>query len=169
MNIVGNMAGCYSPIGKTFVITDENGVELTGVVTENVVVFDANPKTDIREGKVAATSDGIVTGSAIIPNYETTSGKKIIPVGSKFTITLSTHDAYDYDDFQCIICPFNSSLTNSVASERVVIEDNIYNSNSTEVVASITKDAENKAIQFNIDNTTNIIYILRYTTYKKIY
>ena len=34
MSISGNLVGSYSQIGKTFILTDENGNELTGVVVD---------------------------------------------------------------------------------------------------------------------------------------
>ena len=34
MKIVGNVVGCYSPMGKSFIIADENGNEMTGVVVD---------------------------------------------------------------------------------------------------------------------------------------
>ena len=62
MKIVGNMVGCYSPIGKTFILEDENGNELTGIVVDQEVVFTATP-ADIVKGKVAGTDDGVVVGT----------------------------------------------------------------------------------------------------------
>ena len=51
MSIIGNMAGCYSPMGKTFIIEDENGNEITGVVTEQEQIFTATDN-DVREGLI---------------------------------------------------------------------------------------------------------------------
>ena len=62
MKIVGNMVGCYSPIGKTFILEDENGNELTGIVVDQEVVFTATA-SDIVKGKVAGTDDGVVIGT----------------------------------------------------------------------------------------------------------
>jgi len=62
MKIVGNMVGCYSPIGKTFILEDENGNELTGIVVDQEVVFTATA-ADIVKGKVAGTEDGVVVGT----------------------------------------------------------------------------------------------------------
>lgn len=62
MKIVGNMVGCYSPIGKTFILEDENGNELTGIVVDQEVVFTATA-ADIVKGKVAGTDDGVVVGT----------------------------------------------------------------------------------------------------------
>lgn len=62
MKIVGNMVGCYSPMGKTFILEDENGNELTGIVVDQEVIFTATA-SDIVKGKVAGTDDGVVIGT----------------------------------------------------------------------------------------------------------
>ena len=62
MIIVGNMIGCYSTIGKSFVIEDENGNTVTGIVVDQETVMTATA-ADIVKGKTAGTEDGIVTGT----------------------------------------------------------------------------------------------------------
>ena len=62
MKIVGNMVGCYSPMGKTFIIEDESGNELTGVVVDSQVLFTA-VDSDVRKGKVYASDNGVSTGT----------------------------------------------------------------------------------------------------------
>lgn len=62
MKIVGNMVGCYSPMGKTFIIQDENGNEVTGIVVDQETVFTATA-ADIVAGKTAGTEDGVVVGT----------------------------------------------------------------------------------------------------------
>lgn len=62
MKIVGNMVGCYSPMGKTFIIEDENGNEITGIVVDQETVFTATA-ADIVAGKTAGTEDGVVVGT----------------------------------------------------------------------------------------------------------
>lgn len=62
MKIVGNMVGCYSPMGKTFIIEDEDGNEITGIVVDQETVFTATA-ADIVKGKVAGTDDGVVVGT----------------------------------------------------------------------------------------------------------
>lgn len=61
MKIVGNMVGCYSPMGKTFIIRDEDGNEVTGIVVDQETVFTATA-ADIVSGKTAGTEDGVVIG-----------------------------------------------------------------------------------------------------------
>lgn len=60
--ICGNMVGSYSSIGKTFIIVDENGNELTGVVVDKEVIFTAEDN-DVREGKVYASDEGVSIGT----------------------------------------------------------------------------------------------------------
>lgn len=166
--IYGNMVGGAAPL-KTLIMQDESGNEMVGVVTESAIVFTADPKTDIREGTVAATDAGVVTGEAVIPNYETSTGVKIVKAGSAFTISLITHDTYDYTEIQCIICPFDTSMDQSIAAEKVVIGDDVYSANSTDSLATITKNTENKSVDLNIINTSDVPYIIRYFTYKELY
>lgn len=62
MRITGNMVGCYSPMGKTFIFEDAKGNEIVGVVVEQEMVLTAK-SSDIVAGKIAATDDGIVVGT----------------------------------------------------------------------------------------------------------
>jgi hypothetical protein len=62
MKIIGNMVGCYSPMGKTFIIQDDNGNEFTGIVVDQETIFTATAE-DIKCGKVAGTDDGVVIGT----------------------------------------------------------------------------------------------------------
>ena len=62
MKIVGNMVGCYSPMGKTFIIEDENGNQITGIVVDQETILTATA-ADIVAGKTAGTEDGIVVGT----------------------------------------------------------------------------------------------------------
>ncbi len=166
--IYGNATGGFG-MPKTFVLTDKNGNEFTGVVVGERAVFTANAAQDIRQGKVAATDAGVVTGSAIIPNYETYAGQKVVEPGCSYKLDLSDNDMYDYTELQCIICPFDSSMDESVSAERVVIGDNVYGVNSTAVITTITKNKTEKTIDFDLTNTTDIPYIIRFFTYKELY
>ena len=60
--INGNMVGSYSQIGKTFILVDASGKELTGVVVEQETVFTATDN-DVRSGKVYASNDGVSVGT----------------------------------------------------------------------------------------------------------
>lgn len=165
--ISGNMIGSYSQIGKTFVFVDEDGNEVAGVVTDNPVIFTATDD-DVREGVIYASSDGVSTGTKVIPSYHTTEGFKVITNGSKFSITLDNLDKYNYTKLQAIICDFNTNASNSTAANKVAINDNVYNVNLTNVVSAISKDDNAKAIDFGITNNSGKTQILRFFTYKEI-
>ena len=166
MSVFGNAVGGITGYGKTFIIEDENGSQITGVVVGEEVVFTADPVTDIRKGKIAATEGGVVVGQKDIPAYYVYEGYRLISAGSQFIIV---SDEYDYTRLQAIICPFNTSLSNSVASEKVVIGDSVYNSGSTNVLSLVSKDFTNERIDLGITNDTDNRYIIRYFMYKEEY
>ena len=60
--ISGNMVGAYSSLGKTFILQDEDGNEITGVVVGSEVIFTATD-SDVRAGKVYASNDGVSVGT----------------------------------------------------------------------------------------------------------
>jgi hypothetical protein len=51
-------------MGKTFIIEDEDGVQFTGVVVDQLTVFDAVP-SDVTEGKTFASDDGVLVGTGM--------------------------------------------------------------------------------------------------------
>lgn len=166
--INGNAVGGIVGYGKTFILTDENGNELTGVVTGEEVIFTADPVKDIRAGKVAATDAGVVTGSKDIPAYRTERGSCIIFDGDAFEITdMREYDQYDHTELQCIITLFNSTYEDSVEAEKIVLFDNVYAVNSSTPLASISKDSSNKSIKLNIMNNSGKDYIIHYFMYRK--
>lgn len=166
--ISGNMVGSYSQMGKTFILTDADGNEITtGVVVHQETIFTATDN-DVREGMIYASDEGVSTGTKNIPAYHTAEGAKIITVGSDFKLQWPGTDTYDYTKLQCIICPFNSSLNNSVAAEKVVIEDHVYNVNSTTIIATVFKIPTDGTINLGITNTSSTPYILRYFTYREV-
>jgi hypothetical protein len=164
--INGNMVGGTAPI-KTVKIVDENGNEILGVVTESEVVFTATDN-DVRTGAVYASDNGISTGVNDIPAYHTSEGKRLITAGSKFVIPLPKNKQYDYTALQVMICIYNTNISNSYAVDRVGIENNMFATESTEVIATITKDVDNQQINLGITNDTQNKFILRYFTYKEI-
>lgn len=62
--IYGNVVGGGSGFGKTFLLEDENGNQLTGIVVDELTVFTATAE-DIKLGKVAGTDSGVVTGTHV--------------------------------------------------------------------------------------------------------
>lgn len=168
MSISGNMVGSYSQIGKTFILTDADGNEITGVVVDQETIFTANAAEDIREGKVAATDVGVVTGTAFIPNYKTYTGVKIIPNGSDLCLPLQD-GGYNYTKLQAIMCSFNTNSTNSVSAEQIAVEDKVFAVRSTEALSDVVKDHDGEFINFGITNTSGGICLIRYFLYKELY
>lgn len=163
--ISGNMVGSYSNMGKTFILQDENGNEITGVIVGQEVLFTAGDN-DVREGMVYASDTGISTGTKEIPAYYTSEGFKVVPNGSSFTLSMPD---YEYTKLQAIFCPFNTSMANSVAAEKVALENCVYPVQSTVAEAVITLDHEKHGVDFNITNNSGKIYLIRYFSYKEIY
>lgn len=62
--ICGNLVGGITGYGKTFVIVDEKGNELTGVLVDEITIFDATAD-DIKLGKIAASDSGVVIGTHV--------------------------------------------------------------------------------------------------------
>lgn len=151
---------------QMYILQDEDGTEWPAVLVDEETVFDATAN-DIREGKIAATDDGVITGTKEIPSYYVTEGYRAITAGSTFETPTLTH--YNFTKIQAIICPFSKSLAGSVAAEKVVIGENVYPVNSTEIVASVTRDDVKKRINLGFTNDSKSIYVLRYITYKEEY
>lgn len=164
--ISGNMVGSYSQLGRTFILTDENGNEITGVCVDNPVVFTAGDN-DVREGMIYASDSGVSTGNKEILEYRTTAAYRGILPGQTFSIPLSDHNMYDYTKLQCVIVKFNTSFANSVAAEKIVINNGVYNVGSTDKIADVTKNAETQSIELNIINTTEDRYYIHYFTYRE--
>ena len=166
MSIInGRQVGGGAPL-KTMTLVDENGLELLGIVVDKEVIFDADPVTDIREGKTVANDMGVVVGEKQIPSYNTREGVRVVSAGSQFVLP---NDYYDYTKLQAIFCPFNTTITDSVAAEKVAIENNVYNVQSIEPYATIIKDEENTRIDFGFVNTSDNSYVIRFFMYKEIY
>lgn len=153
---------------NTVLLVDENGAELVATRAGEEVIFTATAN-DIRAGKVAANDEGVVTGEKVIPSYHTTEGYRQIKSGTNFVIpNLDWLDLYDFSKLQVIICPYTGDIASSVAAEKIAINDSVYAVKSTEIIATVTKDSENKAINFGITNNSENTYILRYFMYKEI-
>jgi len=167
MSISGGLVGSYSQLGRTMVLVDDQGNELVGVITENIHMLDAKPGEDIRQGKTAVTDEGIVIGSAVIPNYETYTGVYVISNNNDFILPLP--NGYDYKKLQAIICAFNTSLSNSVGTEKVVIDGQVFNVQSTNALSTVVVDTEQKAINFGITNNSGNMSLIRYFMYRELY
>ena len=161
-----------NPVGgalnaKTYQLECNGGTaEIMAVVVDEETIFDADVN-DVRAGKVFATNNGVKVGTKNIPAYNTCAGYRIIAPNEEIKIVLSASDLYDYTNLQCIICPFNTSISDSVAADRVVIDGNLYEVNSSTVLSEVTKDATEKAIKLGITNDSSSSYIIRLFTYKE--
>jgi hypothetical protein len=62
--ICGNLVGGIVGYGKSFLLVDENGTELNGMVVDELTLLTATPE-DIKLGKTAGTDSGIVTGTHV--------------------------------------------------------------------------------------------------------
>lgn len=165
--ISGNMVGSYSQMGKTLILLDENGNEITGVIVDQETVFTAGDN-DVREGMIYAGDDGVSTGTKNIPAYRTEQGVCMIFDGDDFIIDdMSKYNMYDYTQLQCIIAPFESSIRESVASDKIVLNDNVYLTNSTESLALVSKDEKNQCISLNIVNNSGVDYVIYFFTYRE--
>ena len=162
--IYGNPSGGFG-MPKTFVLTDDNGNELTGVCVDNLTIFDATTN-DVREGKTYAGDEGVKVGTKNIPNYHTTAGYRFIPANIEIVIPLPLENRYDYTELQAMIMPYNTGLVDSVAVNKTVIEGNVYDVGSTIALSSVVKDSENKSISLGITNGSTPS-IIRYFTYKE--
>ena len=150
---------------KTYIFTTADGAEFPAVLVDEETVFTATAN-DIRIGAVAATEDGVTTGTKVIPSYNTTEGIKIVAAGDSFSLPI---EEYEYTKLQALVCAFNTSLSDSVSTERVAINDNVYDVLSTSIVAEVTIDTVNKCVNFGFSNESNEPKLIRYFTYKEIY
>lgn len=164
--IIGNIVG-GKPLIKSYILETEDGQEIPAVLTSQEVVFTATPN-DIREGKVAATGSGVVTGEKVIPAYHTTELARYVPVGSDFIIPLPYLDLYDYTKLQVVICKFNTSLDDSILSQKVALENKVYNVGSDAEIATVIKNKETKSIDLGIKNDSGYPCVIRVFTYKEI-
>lgn len=166
MVIYGNPVG-GAMNSKTYELQYNGGTTpIMAVVVDEENVFDATAN-DVRTGKKFATNSGVVVGTKDIPAYHTCEGYKIIQVNSDFKILLDALDLYDYTKLQCIICPYNESISDSVSAEKVVINDKVLSVNSTAALANVTKDAINKTINLGITNNSSVPYVIRFFTYRE--
>lgn len=164
--IIGKMCGAYSPLGKTFVLQDENGNDLvTGVVTDSAKVFDANV-ADVKIGKTFASGEGVKVGEDT-KTYRTTHATYLVTPGAKFSIPLSQYDKYNYTQFQAMISVFNTTVFDSVSVEKISVYDSVFNVNSSNAISSVTKNIDTKSIDLNFTNDTDNVYIINYNTYKE--
>lgn len=161
--LYGNATGGFGN-PKTYILTDNNGKEITGVLVDNVTVFDATPE-DVRVDKVFASDEGVQTGTDT-KTYRTVIGSKLILKGESFSIKLDKYDGYNYTKFMAMISSFNTTESDSTSVSKVSINDAVYNVNSTTKLSNVTKNSSTKSIDLNITNNTNNSCVIHYSTYK---
>lgn len=157
--------GAIDTQAKTYILVDDDGNEYAAVLVDEPVEITATAN-DIRLGTTAVTRDGVTEGTKRIPSYETEEGYKLIPDGHEFKLT--GIDKYDYTKLLAVICVWNTNMSNSVAAEKVVINNNVYVSGSTEIVSTVTSNADTKCIDFGLTNDSDSFRIIRYITYKEV-
>jgi hypothetical protein len=62
--ICGNLVGGITAVGKSFLLVDESGKELAGIVVDELTLLTATAE-DIKLGKTAGTESGIVIGTHV--------------------------------------------------------------------------------------------------------
>ena len=149
----------------TYILVDESGNEIPAVYVDSETVLTATPN-DIRIGTVAVTDTGVTEGEKEIPSYITTEGYKLITAGSNFILRIPR---YDYTKLQAIFCPFNTTIPNSVAAEKVAINGKVYPAQSTTADSTIGLNDEVGYIDFGITNTSTKPWLIRFFTYKEVY
>lgn len=149
----------------TFVLVDKDGNEYPAVYVDSDVLITATPN-DIRKGITAITSEGVVTGEKEIPNYRAVEGCVRIKTGRSMSIPLFS-DMCEYTTFQAIICELNTEIDDSVSAEKVVIEDNVYNTNSTTAISEVLVDGIIQTINLGISNDGDKDAVIRYMIIKE--
>lgn len=155
---------CFEEAQNVYLLVTEDGEEFVQLNGQEEVELTATVN-DIRLGTTAVTEKGVTTGEKFIPSYHTTQGIKVIRPNSMFILSFDDNK-YDYTKLQAMTAPFNKSLSESVAVDRVVIEDSVYEVGSTESISTVTKDDENKSIDFGIMNGDSPS-VIRYFMYRE--
>ena len=164
MAIMGNVVGGASTLGKTLILEGEDGTQIVGVITEQESVFNAKP-SDVRIGKKVVTDSGVIEGTNTL-TYRTRQSTRLIRPGDDYSIPLSDYNLYDFTKLQCIIVTKNTSLSDSFAAEKIVLDDGVYQVGSVEQISTVTKNIETKSIDLNLINDTDETKYIRYFTYK---
>ena len=155
---------CFEEAQNVYLLVTEDGEEFVQLNGQEEVELTATAN-DIRLGTTAVTEKGVVTGEKDIPSYRTTQAVKLIRPNSDFVISF-TDNRYDYTKLQAMTAPYYKNLSDSVAVDRVVIENSVYLPGMTEAISTVTKDDENKSINFGITNGDSPS-VIRYFTYRE--
>lgn len=155
---------CFEEAKTIYMIVTEDGEEFAQLTTQETVELTATAN-DIRLGTTAVTEKGVTEGEKFIPSYHTEQGVRVIRSNEPFVLQFD-NDLYDYTELQAMTAPFNKSISNSVAVDRVVIENVVYLPGTTEPISTVAKDDENKTINFGVTNG-DTPSVIRYFTYRE--
>lgn len=155
---------CFEEARTVYMIVTEDSEEFAQLTTQEEVELTATAN-DIRLGTTAVTEKGVTEGEKFIPSYHTEQGVRVIRSNKPFVLQFD-NDLYDYTNLQAMTAPFNKSISNSVAVDRVVIEDVVYLPGTTEPISTVTKDDKNKTINFGVTNG-DTPSVIRYFTYRE--
>lgn len=148
---------------NTYVITNADGTQRAyAVKSSDTPVTLTATENDIRLGTTAVTNEGYTEGSKEIPAYHTRTGRKVIFAGNEMSLTLTD---FDYTFLQVIVTKLGSTISESVEAYAVVIDDVLYQANSTTKLADVTKDSSTNTINLGI--TANEDTVLRYFTMRE--
>ena len=154
-NKIGGSREC-----KTYVLQG-NGIELLGVVVDELEVFDACCE-DVMSGKKFACDSGVNVGTNDSPCCCATNGVHEVYPGVEFLLTIPERDQWDYTSIQGMIAPKSAPYR----INKVVMENAVYDTDGNKL-ADITKDAASKTIRFNITNNTSEVYLLYFFVCKE--
>lgn len=143
--ILGNATGGFG-FPRTYILTDENGNELTGVYVESETIFTATDN-DVREGMVYASDAGVSTGTKNIPSYHTGYGSDIVLENNE--VIIETPEC-DYSNLSVIITEYNTSVSKSTSSTYVSINNGMYAVGSSIKVSDITVNEANGQIKLGL-------------------
>lgn len=149
----------------TFILVDTDGNEYPAVYVDSDTVCTATAN-DIRKGSVAITPEGVIEGTKEIPNYRAEEGITFVDPKSTLDIAVFS-DMCEYTVLQAIICAYNTTVDDSVSAEKVVIDDAVYNVNSTTVLTKVSIDPEAQTIKLGITNNDEKVLIIRYMIIKE--
>lgn len=157
--------GGFGSAGQTCILVDEDGNELAGVLLDEEVDLTAT-SNDIRLGTTAITDAGITEGNKEIPNYQAEEGAQLIKNGGKLDIPLYS-EMCEYTYLQVIVCAYNTIIYDSVSAEKVVIDDAVYATGSTNVLAVVSVDTNSQTIKLGLSNDSGSSMVVRYAIIKE--
>lgn len=149
----------------TFVLVDADGNEYTAAYLDSDYLCTAK-EDDIRIGTTAITADGFTTGTKEIPNYRAEEGCELIGPGEPLNIYLFS-DMCEYTTLQAIVCVYNTTLLNSVSAKKVVINDKVYNVDTTTALENVTVDSAEQSIVLGMTNDLENSVVIRYMIIKE--